>query len=144
MASFFYDEARQIFGGEPTHSQPNFETGVFGMFFVDEGADTISQSADVDAADRTAGAQVPSFATAPNIANPTWTVTSNIGIFDGDDLTFTALSGAQSESVDLFLDTGTDTTSPMIANFDDYTGLPLTPSGSDVVIVFHANGIFRV
>jgi hypothetical protein len=144
MASFLYDEFRATLGGEPTHSAINLETDTFSMFFVDEADDTISQSADIDAADRASAAQVPAFASAPSLANNTATVSSNILVFDADDLTFTSLSGDQSESLDLFKDSGTDTTSPMVANFDDYTGLPLTPSGGNVTVVFSGTGIIRI
>lgn len=144
MASFLYDEFRSQLGGEPTHTAINLETDAFAVFFVDEADDTISQSADIDAADRAAAAQVPVFASAPTIPNPTWTVTSNVGIWDGDDTTFTSLTGDQVESYDIFKDSGTDTTSPMVGNFDDATGLPLTPSGGNVTLVFHANGILRI
>jgi hypothetical protein len=144
LASFLYDEFRSQLGGEPTHTAMNLETDTFSVFFVDEADDTISQSADIDAADRASAAQVPAFASAPAIANNSWTVTSNVGIFDGDDAVFTSLSGDQVESYDIFKDSGTDTTSPMLGNFDDATGLPLTPSGGNVTIVFHANGIVRI
>lgn len=122
----------------------NLETDTFSVFFVDEADDTLSQSADVDAADRASAAQVPAFASAPAIANNTWTVTSNVGIFDGDDTLFTSLTGDQSESYDIFKDSGTDTTSPLVGNFDDATGLPLTPSGGNVTIVWAATGIIRI
>jgi hypothetical protein len=145
MASFLYDEFRKSLGGNPTHSVIDFEDDTLGMFFVDEADDTPSQTADVDAADRTAAAAHPDFASAPNLVNNTATIASSILVLDANDLTFTAL-GAEDpmESLDLFKDSGTDTTSPFIANFDDYTGLPLTPSGTDVVVVFHANGIIRI
>lgn len=144
MASFLYDIFRINIEGEDTHAFVDLDDDVLGMFFVDEATDTPSQSADQDVADRTAGAQVPSFATAPNLANTVSAIDSNVGKFDADDLTFTALTGAASASIDLFKDTGTDTTSVMIANFDDYTGLPLTPSGGNVTIVFAATGIIRI
>jgi hypothetical protein len=67
--------------------------------------------------------------------------------FISPDLAFTGgavLTGSTSvESIELWKDTGTNTTSPLIANFDDYTGLPLTPSGGDVTIVWAATGILR-
>ena len=144
MANFLYDIFRINIMGEDTHSFVDLDDDTLGAFFVDEGVDVPSQSADQDAADRTAGAQVPSFATAPNLANGTTTIDSNVGKFDADDLTFTALTGAQSESLDLFKDTGTDTTSVLILNADTYTGLPLTPSGGDVVVVWHSTGIIRI
>jgi hypothetical protein len=130
--------------GEDTHSFVDLDDDTLGAFFVDEADDTPSQSADQDVADRASAAQVPAFASAPNLANGTTTIDSNVGKFDADDLTFTALTGDQSESLDLFKDTGTDTTSVLILNADTYTGLPLTPSGGDVVVVWHSTGIIRI
>lgn len=144
MASFLYDEFRRSLGGNPTHSVIDLEDDTFSVFFVDEGDDTISQASDVDAADRTAGAQVPAFSSAPALQNNASTISSNVLVWDADDLTFSSLSGDQVESYDIFKDSGTDTTSPMVGNFDDATGLPLTPSGGNVTIVFHANGIIRI
>jgi hypothetical protein len=144
MASFLYDIFRINIMGEDTFSFCDLDDGTLGMFFVDEADDTPNQTSDQDVADRTGAAQVPAFASAPNLANGTTTIDSNVGKFDADDLVFTTLSGDPSESIDLFVDTGTDTTSMLIANFDDYTGLPLTPSGGNVTIAFHATGIIRI
>jgi hypothetical protein len=141
VASFLYDKFRSLLG---TTSAVDLDAGTLGMFFVDEGTDVPSQTADNFVSDRTAGAQIPAFASAPNLVNNAWAVSSSVGVLDADDLTFTALSGASAESIDLYVDTGTNTTSTMISNHDDYTGLPLTPSGSDVVIVFAATGIIRI
>lgn len=130
--------------GVDTHSFVDLDDDTLGVFFVDEADDTISQSADQDVADRAAAAQVPAFASAPNLTNNDVTIASNLATLDADDLAFTALSGDQVESFDLFKDTGTDTTSVLIANFDSATGLPLTPSGGDVTIVWNASGIIRI
>jgi hypothetical protein len=144
MASFLYDIFRINIMGEDTFAFADLDDGTLAMFFVDELDDTPSQTADQDVADRLAASQVPAFASAPNLVNGTTTIDSSVGKFDADDLVFTALSGDQSESIDLFVDTGTDTTSMLIANFDDYTGLPLTPSGGNVTIAFAATGIIRI
>lgn len=144
MASFMYDVARiNLMGNTTAHARVDLDTDTLGMFFVDEGTDTPNQTTDQDCADRTGNN--PTFAAAPNLTGVSVAASGGLGVLDATDLTFTALSGGTSvESVDLFKDTGTDTTSVLIANFDDYTGLPLTPSGSDVIIVFHANGILRI
>lgn len=144
MASFLYDEFRLSLGGAPTHSVIDWNTDTIKAFFVDEADDTISQTADVDAADRATLAQVPAFASAPTLTSATSTISTNVLVLDAADLTFTSLTGDQVESYDIFKSSGTDTTSPMIGNFDDATGLPLTPSGGNVTIVFHANGIIRI
>lgn len=144
MASFLYDEGRKMLGGIGTHTtQINFDTAALAVFFVDEADDTISQTADVDAADRTAAAQVPDFASAPTIANNVSTIDSSVLKVTGDNTLFTALDDDPVESYDIFVDSGTDTTSGLISNHDDATGLPLDPSGGNVTIVWAATGIWR-
>lgn len=148
MASFVYDEGRKSLGGAPTHSAMDLNDDAYSVYFVDEGTDVPNQTTDVDAADRTG--MNPTFANAPALAGAgsRVTISSNVLVFDAADLVFTgsgALTGSTSvESIDMFKDSGTDTTSPFLANFDDYTGLPLTPSGTDVTIVWAATGIIRI
>ena len=143
MASFLYDEFRSSLGGAPTHSAIDWNTDTIECFFVDELDDTPTQTTDVDAADRLAASQVPAFASAPTMTCST-AVTSNVLVLDATDLVFTSLTGDQVESYDIFKNSGTDTTSPLIGNFDDATGLPLTPSGGNVTIVWAATGIIRI
>lgn len=66
------------------------------------------------------------------------------GLLDGDDVTFTALTGDPSEALILFLDTGTPSTSRLVAYFDDGVGgLPVTPNGGDVTVTWSASGIVQ-
>lgn len=60
------------------------------------------------------------------------------GVFDADDVTISGVSGDQFEYMVLFKDTGSAATSPLIAIWDTVTGLPFTPSGSDIVITWPA------
>lgn len=64
------------------------------------------------------------------------------GVFDADNVTFTAVSGNSVESVNLLKDTGTPATSDLIAYFDTATGLPVTPNGGDITVTWAAGGIF--
>ena len=67
------------------------------------------------------------------------------GLLDGDNVTFTAVSGATCEAIILFLDTGTPTTSRLVAFIDTgVTGLPVTPNGGDITITWNASGIFAL
>ena len=134
MADNFYDVFRGNMWGKDDHTYVDLEDATVGVFFVDEADDTIDLAADQDVADRAAASQVPAFPSAPNLTTPTVTLTSNRVVYDSDPVTFTALSGDEVESFDFFKDTGTDTTSVLIANMDSATGLPLTPSGGDVTI----------
>jgi len=147
MAAFLYDEGRRSLGGFGTHSNMNLDDDAFSVFFNDDNTDAPSQTADQDAADVTANN--PTFANAPALAPASnrCTISSSVLVFDGTDLAFTGssvLTGSTSvESVIIFKDSGTNTTSPLLSRHDDYTGLPLTPSGGDVTIVWAATGILR-
>ncbi len=69
------------------------------------------------------------------------------GIFDAADVTQTAVSnGSVSvEALIIYCDTGSAATSPLIAYIDTgVTGLPVTPNGGDITIVWNASGIFAL
>lgn len=67
------------------------------------------------------------------------------GVFDGADVTFTAVSGNSVEALVLYIDTGTASTSPLVAYIDtSVTGLPVTPNGGDISITWNASGIFAL
>ena len=72
------------------------------------------------------------------------TVTS--GIADSDDATFTALSGSAVSQFVIYKHTGTAGTSRLIAHIDTYTGLPYTPTGGNLVVVWPSgtNKIFKL
>lgn len=74
-------------------------------------------------------------------------VTLTDGVLDANDALFTAVTGPVSEIVMLFLDTGNESTSRLVAYMDTgYTNLPLTPVGGNVQIVWDdgANKIFKL
>lgn len=79
--------------------------------------------------------------TAQTIANTT--VTN--GLFDGDNVTFTAVTGNSVEALVIYIDTGTAGTSRLVAFIDTgVTGLPVTPNGGDISITWNASGIFQL
>lgn len=88
--------------------------------------------------DVTSGGAVIS--TSSNLTNKTATG----GTADADDITFSSVSGVQSEALVIYKDTGTPSTSPLIAYIDTATGLPVTPSGADVTVAWDAAGIFTL
>lgn len=111
--------------------------------FVDHADDTPVLATDDFLNDIASAARVPALASCPSLGSKTiGTVAS--GVFDAADTVFTTLSGDQSESLILFKNTGTDTTCDLIAYWDTATGLPLTPNGADVTVVWNASGIFQV
>jgi hypothetical protein len=73
--------------------------------------------------------------------------TTTGGAFDAADVTFTALTGDTVVSWVLYKDTGTESTSALIAYFDTVSGggaLSFSPSGGDFTLVFGASGIFTI
>jgi len=79
--------------------------------------------------------------TAQAIANTT--VTN--GLLDGDDVTFTSVSGNSVEALVIYIDTGTSTTSRLVAYIDTgVTGLPVTPNGGNISITWNASGILQL
>ncbi len=68
------------------------------------------------------------------------------GQADAADTVFTAVSGASVEAIVLYKDTGNVNTSPLIAYIDTATGLPATPTGANITIVWDSGGnrIFHI
>jgi hypothetical protein len=88
---------------------------------------------------------IPSGARIATSANLTGK-TSTGGVAGANNAVFTAASGAQSEYVVLYKDTGTATTSNLIYFMDTMTGLPVTPNGGDITVAWDtgANKIFKL
>ncbi len=67
------------------------------------------------------------------------------GVFDGGDVTYTAVTGNSAEALVLYIDTGTAGTSRLVAFIDTgVTGLPVTPNGGDISVTWNASGIFAL
>lgn len=67
------------------------------------------------------------------------------GVFDGGDVTYTAVTGNSVEALVIYIDTGTAGTSRLVAYIDTgVTGLPVTPNGGDINITWNASGIFAL
>jgi hypothetical protein len=73
------------------------------------------------------------------ITNPTKTN----GVVDGDDLTFSAVSGASVEALVLYRkNAGANTTWRLVAYIDTgVTGLPVTPNSGAITVTWNASGI---
>lgn len=57
-------------------------------------------------------------------------------VFDASNATFTAVTGDPSEALILYIHTGTESTSRLIAYIDTATGLPVTPNGGDITVTW--------
>lgn len=72
------------------------------------------------------------------------TPTIALGVFDADDVTFTAVTaGDTAEAVVLYKDTGVSGTSPLIAYIDTITGFPIATNGGDIVVQWDS-GAYKI
>jgi hypothetical protein len=117
---------------------------------IDWVADTIKVTL-VDAADYTVNLSTHDFIddvpSAARVATATLAGKSaTAGVADANDVTFTAVSGDISEALVIWKDTGTESTSPLIAYIDTATGLAVTPNGGDINVTWDngSNKIFKL
>lgn len=112
MANTLYDKARQRF----LEAQLNWMTDTIKCILVDTGAYTPQTAIHEYLADIPISAR---------IAGPV-TLTAKAttgGAADAADATFTSVSGSSIEAIVIYSDTGTESTSPLIAYIDTATGL---------------------
>ncbi len=132
MASAVYPLAKQQFlqGGI------NLSSGVVRAVLIDTGTYTYNAAHDAyNDLTGVVGAESAAF------ANKTFTN----GVFDADNITFAAVTGNTVEAIVIFLDTGTPANDLLICYIDSASsGLPATPNGGDIVVSWHASGIFAL
>lgn len=136
MASGVYEKAKEKFLNGTLDL-----TGNLKAVLVDTATYSVDLTADEFLSSIPAGERV---ATSGNLASKTFTN----GVFDCQDVVFTAVSGDQCEAVVIYNDTGLDTTSELIAYIDNTsaTGLPVTPNGGNITIAWDngANKVFKL
>lgn len=135
MANTLFDKARQRY----LEGQFNWLSDTVKCYLVSTSAYTVNPSthefiSDISSSARIAG---PVTLTAKTTTN---------GAADAADCTFTAVSGGAIGAIVLYVDTGSEATSPLIAYLDTATGLPITPNGGDIIITWDngTNRIFKV
>jgi len=114
----------------------NLSAGTVKVALIDTGTYTYS-----------AAHQFYSSASAAAVGTPQTigTKTFTNGVFDGADVTFTAVTGNSVEALIIYIDTGVAGTSPLVAYIDtSVTGLPVTPNGGNIAITWNASGIFAL
>ena len=132
MANTLFDFARQRF----LEAQINWMTDTIKVILVDTGAYTPQTAVHQYLAD---------ISIAARIAGPV-TLTSKTttgGAADGADVTFTSVTGPSIEAIVIYIDTGTESTSPLVAFIDTATGLPITPNGGDIIVTW-GNGVNKI
>jgi hypothetical protein len=72
--------------------------------------------------------------------------TATAGVAAADNITFSSVTGDQSEALVIYKHTGTDSTARLIAYIDSAQGLPITPNGGDITVTWDtgANKIFKL
>ena len=135
MANALFDKARQRF----LEGQFNWNTDTIKAVLVDTGTYTPNLSAHEFLSDISTGARVAT--------SGAFTGKSTAGgAADANDVTFTSVTGPSIEAIVIYKDTGTDSTSPLIAYIDTATGLPITPNGGDIIVTWDngPNKIFKL
>ena len=80
-------------------------------------------------------------ATSPNLASKTVTD----GVFDCADFSWATVTGDQSEAIIVFVDTGVEATSRLVAFIDSgISGLPVNPNGQNIDFTVNASGLFAL
>jgi activator of HSP90 ATPase len=138
MANAIYPEYKEFLLGASANVSLNVNDATDGPFvaLVDTGAYTYSTAHDFYN-DLSGVVGTDQRIVTPTIAN---------GTFDGDNCTFTAVSGNSIEALVIYRhNSGANTTWKLVAFIDtSVTGLPVTPNGGDITITWNASGIFTL
>lgn len=136
MANALYVAYRNgVLGAHGTYV--DLDANTINVVLTDHGADTPNVTTDDFYDDINAG----TIDTPETLASKTIGSVA-AGVFDAANVTFTAVTGASVESVNIYKDTGAAATSNLIAYFDTGSGLPVTPNGGDITVTWNASGIF--
>ena len=135
MANALYVSGRDAFLG----GDLDWDADDFRIILIDEADDTINLATD-DFLDDRAGASRVATSGAMTTTQP------GAGVADASDVVFSTVTGDQAESIDCYQHTGTESTSALVFNIDTATGLPITPNGADITVVWDsgANKIFKL
>jgi hypothetical protein len=133
MANNVYPKFKQALWLQSANS--NASTGTLKAALVDTGTYTYSDSHEF------LSSLSGVIGTAQTITNKTFTN----GVLDGDNVTFTGVTGNTIEALVIYIDTGNASTSRLISFQDtNVTGLPATPNGGDITITWNASGILAL
>lgn len=137
MANALYDNGRELFARGDIHWKAS-------------GGDTIKVML-VDTDDYTVDLAnhdyLDDVASAARVATTTLALQDPTdGVCDANDALFSSVTGDTCEALIIYKDTGTESTSPLIAYIDTATGLPVTPNGGDIGVTWDngTNKIFKL
>ena len=138
MANAVYPEYKEFLLGASANVSLNVDTTTDGPFcaLVDTGTYTYNSAHDFFN-DITGVVGTDQRISTPTVAN---------GTFDGDNLTYTAVSGSTVEALVIYRkNSGANTTWKLVLYLDtSVTGLPVTPNGGDITVSWNASGIFTI
>lgn len=135
MANALYTVYKDVRNGATTYTLPNLTTSTIKAVLC---SSTYTPSIDSD----TYLSDVPSGA---RVATQTVATISraNGAVLVSSTCTFTSVTGAVCTQLVLYKDTGSAATSPLLAYFDTFTsGMPVTPSGTNIDVNFDVQGIW--
>ena len=135
MANALYDKGREGF----LDGSIDWDADNIKVVLVDTDDYTVNLATHDNLDDIPAGARV---ATSGNLASKTVAA----GVADAADVTLSSVTGDQFEAIVIYKDTGTESTSRLIAYIDTASGLPCTPNGGDVTLQWSsaAERIFKL
>lgn len=133
MSNALYDHGRDAF----LNGAINWGSDTIKIALVDAGTYTVNLSTHQFFSDLSGVVGAPA-----TLAS----TSSSAGVADAADVTFSTVTGASVEALVIYKDTGTSSTSPLIAYIDSATGLPVTPNGGDITVTFDngSNKIFKL
>lgn len=141
MANAIYDKFKTALGTGAANSDLDTNDATNGVFvaLVDAGTYTFSQTHEFYS--ELSGI----VGTDQRIVNNTFGTVAQ-GVLDGDNVTFSAVSGNSVEALVLYRkNAGANTTWRLVAYIDTgQTGLPVTPNGGDITVTWNASGIFKL
>lgn len=135
MANALYDLGRQAF----LDGDIDWAANDIKVYLIDVADYTVNLATDQFANIIAGAAKV---ATSGNLTGKT----STNGVADANDITFTSVTGDPCEALVIWQDTGNQATSRLIAYIDTATGLPITPNGNNIDVIWDsgANKIFKL
>ena len=134
MANALYDKFKEAL----LNKIHDLDTDEVDVILVDGDDYTSNIATDAVIADVPVGARVAvsSAVTTPTIVD---------GVFDHDNLTWSAVTGDQSEEIVYYNDSPAAPLDPLIILFDTgITGMPVTPNGGDINLTVNGSGVFAL
>lgn len=138
MANALYRSYKNRLLGSGSLHIPDWDADVIRATLLDSADYTPALTTDDAYDDIPSGAKVSSATVG--------TIVISAGGIDAADTTFSSVTGDQSEYVSLDENTaGGDSTDPLLALFDTFSaGMPVTPNGGNITIVWNASGIWTL